>query len=127
MDTHAQLHHGGVSITMTALRQIYWIPSIRQYIRKLLRRCLTCNKLMGKPYSAPDPPPLPKDRVTKSPPFTITGVDFTSALYIKAREGETKVYICIFTCAVTCAVHIEVVKDLTVQTFLVSLPKILQP
>ena len=75
---------------------------------------------MGKPYRAPDPPPLPKDRVTKSPPFTVTGVDFTGALYIKDRAGEAKVYICIFTCAVTRAVHIEVVKDLTVQTFLLA-------
>ena len=120
IDTHIRLHHGGVSITVTALRQVFWIPSIRQYVRKLLRRCVTCNKLMGKPYRAPDPPPLPKDRVTKSPPFTATGVDFTGALYIKDRAGEAKVYICIFTCAVTRAVHIEVVKDLTVQTFLLA-------
>ena len=121
MNTHTNLHHGGVSITVTALRQVYWIPSIRQYVRKLLRRCVICNKLKGKPFRAPDPPPLPKVRVTESPPFTVTGVDFTGALYIKDRgEGETKVYICIFTCAVTRAVHIEVVRDLTVQTFLLA-------
>ena len=59
-------------------------------------------------------------RVTESPPFTVTGVDFTGALYIKDREGETKVYICIFACAVTWAVHNEVVRDLTVQTFLLA-------
>ena len=46
--------------------------------------CLTCNKLMGKPYRAPDPHTLPKVCVTESPPpFTVTGVDFTGALYIK--------------------------------------------
>ena len=55
MDTHNKLHHGGVSITVTAIREVYWIPSIRQYVRKLLRRCVTCNKLVGKPYRAPDP------------------------------------------------------------------------
>ena len=55
MDTHTKLHHGGVSITVTALRQVYWIPSTLQYIKKLLRRCVTCKKLMGKPYRAPDP------------------------------------------------------------------------
>ncbi|XP_065911263.1 uncharacterized protein [Dysidea avara] len=120
MDTHTKLHHGGVSITVTALRQVYWIPSARQYVRKLLRRCVICNKLMGKPFRAPDPPPLPKVRVSESPPFTVTGMDFTGALYIKDREEETKVYICIFTCAVTRAVHIEVVCDLSVQTFLLA-------
>ena len=75
---------------------------------------------MGKPFRAPDPPPLPKVRVSESPPFTVTGVDFTGALYIKDRDEETKVYICIFTCAVTRAVHIEVVCDLSVQTFLLA-------
>ena len=120
IDTHQKLHHGGVGITVTAVRQTYWIPSIRQYVRKLLRRCVVCNKLMGKPYRAPDPPPLPKVRVTESPPFTVTGVDFTGALYVKAEEEEKKVYICLFTCAATRAVHLEVVGDLTVETFLLA-------
>ena len=52
MDTHNKLHHGGASVTITATREVYWIPSIRQYARKLLRRCATCKKLMGKPYRA---------------------------------------------------------------------------
>ena len=29
IDTHKNLHHGGVSTTITTLCQIYWIPSIR--------------------------------------------------------------------------------------------------
>lgn len=90
MDTHTKLHHGGVSVTVTAIREVYWIPAIRQYVRKLLRQCVTCNKLMGKPYRAPDSPPLPKVRVTESPPFTITGVDFTGAVYVKDHEGEKR-------------------------------------
>ena len=49
MDTHSKLHHEGVNIAVTALRQVYWIPFIRQYVRKLLRHCVTCNKVMGKP------------------------------------------------------------------------------
>ena len=120
MDTHTNLHHGGVSITVIALRQVYWITSICQCVGKLLRRCVICNKLKRKPFHAPDPPPLPKVCVTESPPFTFTGVDFTGALYIEDRGGEIKVYICIFTCAVTRAVHNEVVRDLTVQTFLLA-------
>ena len=75
---------------------------------------------MGKPYRAPDPPPLPKVRVAESPPFTVTGVDFTGALYVKTGGQERKVYICLFTCAATRAVHLEVVSDLTVDTFLLA-------
>ena len=118
-DTHEKLHHGGVSITVTALRQVYWIPCIRQCVKSVLRRCVLCRKLVGQPYRSPDPPPLPKIRVMEAPPFTVTGVDFTGALYVKERE-ETKVYICLFSCAVTRAVHLEVVTDLTVETFLLA-------
>ena len=76
---------------------------------------------MGRPYRAPESPPLPKVRVTEAPPFTITGVDFTGALYVKGSTGQdTKVYICLFSCAVSRAVHLEVVNDLTVDTFLLA-------
>ena len=119
-NVHEKLHHGGVGNTVTALRQVYWIPTIRQRVRKQLRLCVICNKLSGKPYRAPDPPPLPKIRVEESKPFAITGVDFTGALYVKAMGGEKKVYICLFTCACTRAVHLEIVTDLSVDTFLLA-------
>ena len=51
-------------------------------------------------------------------PFTVTGIDFTGALYIRAPEGENKVYVCLFTCDSTRAVHLEVVTDLSEDTFL---------
>jgi len=51
----------------------------------------------------------------------VTGVDFTGALYVRGSQGEIKVYVCLFTCAVTRAVHLEVVADLSVETFLLAL------
>ena len=84
MDTHLKLHHGGVSITVTALSRIL---SLQQCVRKLLRRCVTCNKLKGR---APDPPPLPEVWVTESPLFTVTGVDFSGALYVKEQGKWNK-------------------------------------
>jgi len=77
-----------------------------------------CKKICSQPYAIPDPPPLVKARVSFSDPFTITGVDFTGALYVCATEGENKVYLCLFTCAVSRAIHLEVASDLTVKSFL---------
>ena len=93
---------------------------MQQCVKSLLRQCVPCRKLTGKPHRAPDPPPLPKIRVTEAPTFTITGVDFTGALFVKEGVQEKKVYICLFTCATTRAVHLEVVSDLTVGTFLLA-------
>ena len=117
---HAKLFHAGVNSTLTAVRQVYWIPTGRQYIKVLLRRCVTCKKHSGKPYKAPDMAPLPKVRLQDTPPFTVTGIDFTGALYIRQDNTETKAYICLFTCATTRAVHLEVVTDLSMETFLLA-------
>jgi transposase InsO family protein len=100
----------------------------------LLRHCVTCRKVNGKPYKAPDPPPLPTIRLVDSHPFTVTGVDFAGALYVKTPTAQEKVYMCLFTSANTRAVHLEVVTDLMVPTFVAafrrfasrkSLPKVM--
>ena len=119
-DTHKKLHHGGVAVTVTAIRQVYWIPSIRQRVRSVLRRCVICAKTMGKPYRTPDLPPLPKVRVGEATPFAVTGVDFTGTLYVKESNGEHKAYICLFTCASTRAIHLEVVSDLSTESFMLA-------
>lgn len=49
-------------------------------------------------------------------PFTYTGVDFAGFLY--TRESETKVFItwiCLYTCCVTRAIHLEIIPDKTVR------------
>ena len=73
---------------------------------------------MGRPYAIPDPPPLPHAKTREGKPFEVTGVDFTGALYVKTPEGENKVYICLFKCGLTRAVHLKVVNNLNVETFL---------
>ena len=123
LDVHISLHHAGTSATMTALRQTYWIPAARHYIKSILHHCVNCNKVQGKPYSLPDPPPLPYLRTQDVHPFTFTGVDFTGALYVRHGEQEVKVYLCLFTCATTRAIHLEIVQDLTADTFLLAFRK----
>ena len=117
-EVHKKQLHSGVNVVVTMLRQTFWITSIRQYVRKLLRRCVTCRKVQGTAFRAPDPAPLPKLRVQEAKPFSVTGVDFTGPLYVRSEKGTTKSYICLFTCAVTRAVHLEVVSDLSEQSFL---------
>ena len=101
---HVKLFHSGTNSTLTAIRQTFWIPKARQRIKSLLRTCTTWKRHSGKPYPIPDPPPLPKMRMRDVVPFTVTGV-----------------YICLFTCATTRAIHLEIVTDLSTETFLLAL------
>ena len=119
--THKIHLHTGVNATVTSLRQKFWIPSARQIVRSLLRKCVTCRRVSGKSYSRPEPPPLPSVRTKQSRPFEVTGIDFTGALHIKTMDGSSKVYVCLFTCGVSRAVHLEIVTDLSVETFLQAL------
>ena len=108
--------HGRTHSTVTALRQCYWIPAAWRVVAKLLRKCVICRRVAGKPFPIPDPPPLPLARVQDGPPFSVTGVDFTGAMYVRNEGaiGEYKVYVCLFTWAI----HLEVVTDLTEMAFL---------
>ena len=83
-DVHQKQLHSGVNNTVTAIRQTFWITCIRQYVRKLLRNCLTCRKLEGTVFKAQDPAPLPKLRTQEKAPFTETGVDFTSPINVQS-------------------------------------------
>ena len=70
--THAQLFHTGINCTLTAVRQVYWIPTGRQYEKVLLCRCAICKKYSGKSYKAPEMTRLSKVRLHDTPPFTVT-------------------------------------------------------
>ena len=79
--------------------------------------------MYGPDYRAPNHAPLPPIRVEESPPFTVTGIDYTGAFNIRdssSSPNTNKVYICLFTCASTRAIHLEVVEDLTTQNFLLA-------
>ena len=114
------MFHAGTNTTLTAIQQQFWIPTTRQHIKSLLCQCTACRRHGRKPYATPDPPPLPEIRTRDTIPFTITGIDFTGALYVRQDSTENKVYICLFTCATSRAIHLEVVTDLTVENFFLA-------
>ena len=120
-ESHKRVMHGGVKSTLTELRSRFWIVQGRQFVRKLLYQCVVCRKLEGRPYKAPPPPPLPEFRVKEEPPFTYIGIDYAGPLYVKSfNSPQQKVWICLYTCCITRAIHLDLVPDLTAQAFLRS-------
>ncbi|KAH1023673.1 hypothetical protein HUJ05_003284 [Dendroctonus ponderosae] len=67
---------------------------------------------------------LPASRVTPSPPFYNTGVDYAGPFKIKTHKGRggkvSKAYLCLFVCFSTKAVHLELATDLSMETFLLA-------
>ncbi|XP_028397211.1 uncharacterized protein LOC114521021 [Dendronephthya gigantea] len=118
--SHRRVMHNGVKETLTEIRSQYWIVRGRQFVRKLLGRCSICRRFEGKPYQAPPTPPLPEFRMKEAPPFTATGVDFLGPMYVRMCENSQKVWICLYTCCVIRAVHLDIVPNLTSESFMRS-------
>ena len=114
--SHEKVLHGGVKETLTELRSRFWVVKGRSVVKKLLHKCVICRMIDGKPYASSLPPPLPEFRVTQSPPFAFTGLDYAGPLYLKGTED--KVWICLFTCCATRALHLDLVVDMTTEAFI---------
>ena len=117
---HDDINHSGTADTLATLREKYWILKGRQTVKKIINSCINCNKLEGPPYPSSVPPDLPGFRTSEDPPFTNTGADFAGPLFVKEHEALKKAYVCLFTCCSTRAVHLELVPDLSVNSFLLA-------
>ncbi|KRX71653.1 hypothetical protein T06_55, partial [Trichinella sp. T6] len=115
---HESELHAGVNQTLAALRRRYWVIRGRQAVKRCIRSCITCRRQDGRPF-CPLMSELPVARVEPTFPFGHVGLDFAGSLHVRDEDrGVKKVYICLFTCMVTRAVHIEIVADMTTTSFL---------
>lgn len=117
---HLQVLHGGVRDTLVQLRENFYIVRARQLVKRLIKGCITCQRFNARPATEVIAP-LPRDRVTEAQPFEITGVDFAGPLLVKGESAMHKSYVTLFTCAVTRAVHLELVRDMSTESFLMAL------
>ncbi|XP_068965518.1 uncharacterized protein [Bombus flavifrons] len=116
--------HAGTQATLYAVRQRYWPIDGRSQVWRTVKNCVRCVRahppqvdyVMGN---------LPEARVTESRPFTHVGVDYCGPFYIKEKRDrnrrQVKVYVAIFICLAVKAVHIELVGDLTSESFIAAL------
>ena len=134
--THCKQLHAGINQTLISLRYKYWIIRARQLVRTVVKSCFICRKLAPVRLQV-QMAPLPKNRITQTSPFEVVGIDFTGPLYVYQGKPKikydkalrmkiasfdgiscNKMYVCLITCAVTRAVHLELIWDLTTESFI---------
>ena len=64
---------------------------------------------------------LPHDRLKEEPPFTHCGVDIFGPFLIKERRNTLKRYGVLFTCLASRAIHIEIIKNMDRDFFILAL------
>ncbi|KAL7735172.1 hypothetical protein ACLKA6_014888 [Drosophila palustris] len=120
---HRSNLHAGPRILLALLRERIWVINARALIRKVVRSCISCfhykprlmKQLMGN---------LPSDRLRGERPFLITGVDFCGPFLTTYRlrgKAPYKTYAAIFVCFASKAIHIELVSELSTNSFLLCL------
>ena len=125
MHEHLRTLHGGVSLTMTAVRENYWIPRLRQLTKKVRSRCNGCKRFQASAFAKPPTGNLPKDRTEGSRPFQVIGVDYAGPFIYKKRAGkEGKAYLLLVGCSLTRAVHLEMLPDMSTEEFMHSFKKL---
>jgi hypothetical protein len=99
---HEKVFHNGLKETLTQLRSRFWIIKGRQKVKQVIRPCVLCKRLEGKPYPDPEQAALPVFRVTGSKAFHTTGLDYFGPLYIKSGHSRHPSMI------ESCALHLRV-------------------
>ncbi|XP_072934961.1 uncharacterized protein [Epargyreus clarus] len=119
-DAHKKTLHGATQLVLTYLRSKYWILQVKNTVKAYIHKCIICARQKGvvKTQLMGD---LPHARTTPARPFLHSGIDFAGPLYVLMSKGrgaeQSKAYIAIFVCMATKAIHLELVGDLTSQSF----------
>lgn len=124
---HIKNLHTGPTLLMSLLRQKFWILSARSVVRKITQSCNVCFKFKPR-HTEPLMGEEPTYRVQEQiKPFWHTGVDYAGPINITPRKGRGitshKAYISLFICLTTKAIHIELVNDLSSDSFISALKR----
>ena len=121
--THKIMLHAEFQIMIRAIRQGYFIPQLKNIIRKCIRCCKSCTVFKQK-FKQQIMGSLPPERVQFSPPFTHTGVDFAGPFNLKSSSLRNarliKGYAAVFVCFSTKAIHLETCSELSTDAFMAT-------
>ena len=121
---HISTLHGGVGMTMAKVREHHWVPRLRQLAKKIRSKCHGCKRFQAKAFQTPPPGKLPSTRTQGTAPFQVLGVDFAGPIKYQVKgKKEKKAYLALFACSLTRAVHLELVRSLETEDFIMCFKK----
>ena len=121
-DQHRRCKHLGVGTTLTEVRESgHWIPGGRQAVKRVIKDCITCRKLNALAFDYPKMTSLPKERLSFIKPFNNTAIDYTGHIFVEDEGGDMKkMYVVLYTCLAIRCIHLDLVADLSLKSFLQS-------
>ena len=102
---HERTYRSGIGVTLSNIRELYWIVKRKQIVKKVLRKCVLCKFIKGQTITPPETPYLPSFRINCNHAFEHVGVDYAGPIFYRnANKQSTELlmcYILLITCAVT--------------------------
>jgi len=119
-DVHKTHLHAQTEAVLNEIRTQFWILRGRATVKKEINKCFDCKRFQTHPQ-LPLMAPLPAHRLQVSaPPFSNTGIDYFGPFYVTIHRRSHKRWVCLFTCLVTRAVHLELVHQMDADSFLMA-------
>ena len=115
---HKKLSHGGVYTVLAELRDKFWIAHAFSLVKKIIRSCITCRKMNGRPirlnqneyrHFRINPPNVP---------FRYLILDYFGPCTVKLNNVNSKVYVLIISCLWSRAINLKICRSMTVDCFL---------
>jgi hypothetical protein len=99
---------------LSLLREKFWILKGQKSVRAILSKYVRCRRHEARHITSSQPV-LPEPRVRDAAVFETTGFDMAGPLFL--RDGQKKVWVCLYTCAVYRAVHLKLALSLSTDSF----------
>ena len=114
MDTPRTTLHEGVSLTMTYMRDKYWVPQLRRITKHVRNRCYGCKHAHAVPLRPPPTADLPTDRTEGS--FEAVGLHYAGPFHYRASpKQDEKAYLILYACSLTRTLYLELLPDQTAK------------
>ena len=118
---HEKQGHIGVEHLRSFLQQQFWIIKATVVQKKITFNCHTCRQQRQLP-SQPKMADMPSVRFSAKPAvFKNVGIDYCGPYQVFSGKKPIQRYICLITCLVVRAVHLEPVTDLSTEKYLMAI------
>ena len=121
---HRNWKHGSNNTVLNEIRQRFYIIGLRNALKSIVSRCLTCRKRRGIPKN-PLMGALPAGRLAhREKPFAHCGMDYFGPMMVKIGRRREKRWGVLFTCLTVRAVHIELASKLDADSAIMALQRL---
>ncbi|XP_028042636.1 uncharacterized protein LOC114252345, partial [Bombyx mandarina] len=118
---HYYYAHGNQETIVNEVKQRYWITRLRPTVKHITSKCSFCRIRKSKP-EVQRMGDLPSARMAhQQRPFTYCGVDLFGPMEVTVGRRREKRYGVLFTCLTVRAIHLELVNNLTADSFIMAL------